>query len=131
VRALGYLPDQDVADALAASSLSVTASAFESFSMTVMESWLADRAVLVNGAAAPLRAHVEASGGGLFFHYAPPFSAAPDRPLADSDLRARLAAAGHRYAAAHHGWDAVHAGWKRALECARARIPSPSRRGLG
>jgi glycosyltransferase involved in cell wall biosynthesis len=121
MRLLGYLPDQDVADALAASTLSVTASRFESFSLSAMESWLADRPVLVNGAAAPLRAHVEQSGGGLYFEDEASFCAALDRLLADASLRARLARAGRRYAAERHAWDAIRAAWLRALDAALAR----------
>jgi glycosyltransferase involved in cell wall biosynthesis len=125
VRMLGHLPGQDVADALAAATLSVTASRFESFSMTTMESWLAGRAVLVNAAAAPVRAHVATSGGGLYFEDAATFCGALDRLLADAGLRARLAAAGQRYAAEHHTWDGVHAGWRRALASALARAGRP------
>jgi glycosyltransferase involved in cell wall biosynthesis len=130
VRVLGYLPEQDVADALAAATLSVTASRFESFSMTAMESWLASRPVLVNAAAAPVRAHVEASGGGLHFEDPATFCAALDRLLNNRELRERLATAGQRYAAERYTWDAVHAGWRRALASALARVGRPQDDGL-
>lgn len=121
VRLLGFQPDEVVADAHAASALSVTASPFESFSMAVIESWLAERAVLVNAAAAPLKAHVAASGGGLHFEDTATFCAALDRLLGDEPLRRRLAAAGRRYASKGYSWDSVAAGWRRALAEGLAR----------
>jgi glycosyltransferase involved in cell wall biosynthesis len=121
VRALGFLSDQDRADALAACALTVTASRFESFSLTTIESWLADRTVVVNAAAAPLRDHVNASGGGLHFEDAATFCAALDRLLADAPLRARLAAAGRAYAERRYAWDAVSAAWRRGIDRALAR----------
>jgi glycosyltransferase involved in cell wall biosynthesis len=115
IRALGYISEQEKADALAAATLSVSASRFESFSMTALESWMADRPVLVNGAAAPLREHVEASGGGLWFDDAATFCAALDRLLADAALRSRLAAAGRAYAVERYTWDGVDAAWRQLL----------------
>jgi glycosyltransferase involved in cell wall biosynthesis len=122
VRALGFVSEQDKADALAAATLAVTASRFESFSMWVLEAWLAGRSVLASAAAEPVREHVEASGGGLHFDDAATFCAALDRLLNDPPLRARLAAAGHAYARSRYSWDAVRAGWLHAIEQARARV---------
>jgi glycosyltransferase involved in cell wall biosynthesis len=122
VRALGFVSEQDKADALAACVLSVTASRFESFSMSALESWMADRAVLVNAAAAPLRDHVEASCGGLYFEDPATFCAALDRLLADRPLRERLAAAGRAYAQSRYSWDAIAAGWRHAVEQALTRV---------
>ncbi|HEY3079719.1 MAG TPA: glycosyltransferase family 4 protein [Chloroflexota bacterium] len=116
VVALGYVDDQTRADALAACELTVTASAYESFSLSLLESWLADRTALVNAAAEPMRQHVETSGGGLWFEDEATFCAALDRLLGDAGLRRRLAAAGRRYAEERYAWDAVYAAWKRAIE---------------
>lgn len=126
VRTLGYVDEQDKADALAAAAFSVTASRFESFSISVMESWLADRAVLVHGAAGPLREHVLASGGGLYFDDTAGFCAAIDRLLGDAALRRALAASGRRYAESRYAWDAVLSGWRRAIREALDRIPGRS-----
>ena len=122
---LGYVDDQTKADALAACELTVSASAYESFSLSLLESWLAERTALVNRAAEPMRAHVEASGGGLWFEDAATFCAGLDRLLGDAELRRRLAAAGQRYAQERYSWDAVYAGWKRAIE---ASLPAPRSR---
>jgi glycosyltransferase involved in cell wall biosynthesis len=116
VLTLGYVDEQTKADALAACELSVSASPFESFSLSLLESWLAGRTALVNAAAGPMRAHVEAGGGGFWFEDEATFCAALDRMLGDADLRRRLAAAGRRYAEERYSWDAVFAGWRRAIE---------------
>ena len=112
VVALGYVDEQTKADALAACELSVSASPHESFSLTLLESWLAGRAALVNAAAEPMRAHVEASVGGLHFDDAASFCAGLDRLLADLTLRDRLASAGKAYAGTRYAPEAVNAAWR-------------------
>lgn len=121
IRALGYLSEQEKLDALAAATLTVSASRYESFSMSLVESWMSGRASLVHAAAAPMRELTEASGGGLHYEDAASFGAALDRMLAQGDLRGRMAEAGRQYAG-RHSWEAVHEGWLRAIEEALARV---------
>jgi glycosyltransferase involved in cell wall biosynthesis len=123
VRALGFVDEQDKQDALAAATLTVSASRYESFSMALVESWMAGSPALFSAAAGPVRELIEASGAGLHFDDAASFGAALDVLLADPDLRTRMAAAGRSYASAHHTWDAVHTGWLRAIDQALARTP--------
>jgi glycosyltransferase involved in cell wall biosynthesis len=130
VLTLGYVDEQTKADALAACELTVSASPFESFSLSLLESWLAGRTALVNAAAGPMRAHVEASGGGLWFEDEATFCAGLDRLLGDAELRRRLAAAGRRYAEERYDWDAVLAGWRRVI-LASLDGERPGRTGAG
>jgi glycosyltransferase involved in cell wall biosynthesis len=109
---LGYVSDETKADALAACELTVSASGFESFSLTLLESWLAGKTALVNAAAGPMRQHVEASGGGLHYDDAASFCAGLDRLLTDAPLRGQLAEAGRRYAESRYSGEIVLPGWR-------------------
>ncbi len=93
--------------ALKAARVVVTPSAFESFSLVVVEAWLAGRAVVVNGRCAATVEACRRSGGGLWFSGYASFEALMDRLLGDEDLRAQLGASGERYARELFDWDAV------------------------
>lgn len=85
----------------------VMPSAYESFSIALMEGWCAGRPALVNAASDVLREHCERSGGGLWFDGYPAFEAALDRLLADGELRDAMGAAGRRYVDANYRWPIV------------------------
>jgi glycosyltransferase involved in cell wall biosynthesis len=93
--------------ALAGADMLIAPSSWESFSLVVIESWLAGTPVLVNGRCGPTVEHCKRSGGGLWFDQYGDFEVAVDRVLADAPLRRRLAEAGERYARATFGWDVV------------------------
>jgi glycosyltransferase involved in cell wall biosynthesis len=82
----------------------VTPSGYESFSLVVLESWIAGVPVLVNARCGATREHSERSGGGLWFDDYPHFEAMLDRLLADGALRGRLADRGRAYVDANFRW---------------------------
>ena len=69
-------------------------SAYEAFSLALVEAWAAGRPVLVNARCAATREHCERSGGGLWFDGYAAFEAALDRLLGDDDLREAMARRG-------------------------------------
>lgn len=83
----------------------VSPSAFESFSIVVLEAWECGRPALVNGACAVTSEHVARAGGGLWYHGYGSFELAVDRLVADPAFADALGAAGREHAAAHYGWD--------------------------
>jgi glycosyltransferase involved in cell wall biosynthesis len=85
----------------------VNPSAYEAFSLLVVEAWMADVPVLVNGRCGPMRENVSRSGGGLWFESYAGFEAAVDRLHADLPLRARLAGAGRAFAEANFRWPTI------------------------
>jgi glycosyltransferase involved in cell wall biosynthesis len=107
VHDLGFLDDAEVADAFAAAAAYVQPSTNESFSRTIMESWLAGTPVLCAAGSDVLRWHCERSGGGLTFtdefELAQCLSFLANAP----DDAARLAKAGREYVLAHYRWDTV------------------------
>lgn len=64
---LGFVPAQDKYDAYAAAALFCNPSEFESFSLVIMESWLAGTPVLVNGDCTVTRDFVTRFAGGLYY----------------------------------------------------------------
>ena len=64
---LGFVPEADRDAAFAAADVYIQPSAYESFSRTMMEAWLAGTPVVANGASDVVRWHCERSGAGLTY----------------------------------------------------------------
>lgn len=100
--------DEATKHALVAESLvSISPSAMESFSMVILEAWVAGTPVLVNAQCGATVEHAARGRGGLWFDGYPSFEVALDRLLADQQLRATLAANGAAYTAEQFTWTAV------------------------
>jgi glycosyltransferase involved in cell wall biosynthesis len=113
---LGYLPQEDVADAYAAAAAYVQPSPMESFSRTIMEAWLAGTPVVASARSDVVRWHCERSGAGLLYEddyqLAQCLALVADAPQA---LRG-LAAAGRDYVLTHYTWDVALDRMEKALE---------------
>lgn len=94
----------------------VSPSAFEAFSLVLVEAWSAGLPVVVNGACEPTREHCRRSGGGLWFEGYGSFEAVVERLAADPGLRAALAAQGARYVERHFAWPTIISRYRRFLE---------------
>jgi glycosyltransferase involved in cell wall biosynthesis len=79
-------------------------SAFESFSIVLMEAWTVGTPVLVNARCAVTTEHVSKSTGGIPFGTYAEFEVALDRLVGDAALRAALGAAGRSYVEANYRW---------------------------
>jgi glycosyltransferase involved in cell wall biosynthesis len=82
----------------------VQPSPYESFSLVLIEGWLAGAPALVNAACLATREHCARSGGGLWFGSYGAFEVAVDRLAGDEGLRAELVARGRAYAEAQFTW---------------------------
>lgn len=94
---LGFVSEQEKADACAAAIALCNPSRNESFSFVLMEAWLAGTPVLVNGHCAVTRDHCLASNGGLFYTDYLEFAACVDWLIAHPAERQRMAALGREY----------------------------------
>ena len=103
----------------------VNPSTNESFSLVVLESWVSGVPVVVNGRCAVTREHCERSGGGLWFDGYAQFETVVDRLLADSDLRAALAARGAAYVERFYRWPQLVERYEAFVELA-VRVGSES-----
>lgn len=104
---LGFLGEAERNDAFAAASCFVQPSRMESFSRSVMESWLAGTPVLAVADGAVVAWHCARSGGGLLFDGADEFTAGLRRILDGPEEAAAMAARGRAYVLEHYSWDAV------------------------
>jgi glycosyltransferase involved in cell wall biosynthesis len=82
-------------------------SAFESFSIVLMEAWTAGIPALVNARCDVTVDHAHRSGGGIPFGSYPDFEVALDRLVASETLRTQLGQAGQRYVEQHYQWPDV------------------------
>ncbi|MDG2260789.1 MAG: glycosyltransferase, partial [Actinomycetota bacterium] len=79
----------------------------ESFSMVILESWVAGTPVLVNAKCGATVEHASRGQGGLWFDDYPSFEVALDRLVRDTALRDALALNGLNYTVATFSWEAV------------------------
>lgn len=79
----------------------------ESFSLSIMESWLAGRPVLVHEKCPVTKGHVQRSKGGLWFRSYEEFAEALDWLLEHPELAARMGENGKQYVLANYTWEAI------------------------
>ena len=84
VRDLGFVADQEMFEALAASIALVNLSCNESFSHVLAQAWSVGTPVIVHADALAPREHCEKSGGGLWVDSVEMFAASLDRLRGDS-----------------------------------------------
>jgi glycosyltransferase involved in cell wall biosynthesis len=104
---LGFLPDQDKWDALAAADLLVMPSRYESLSMVTLEAWWAERPVLANAKCEVLRGQCQRSNAGLYYSSYDEFREALALLERDEALRRALGKNGRHYFDAHYAWDVI------------------------
>ena len=97
IRHLGMLPERDKLDAMAAASVVVNSSPFESFSIVILEAMLCGTPVLVNGLSKVLTGHVRRSNAGLYYEGYAEFVEAARLLLEDGRLRSRMGRNGAEY----------------------------------
>ncbi len=93
--------------AMRACAFLIAPSAWESFSLVILEAWLAGKAVVVNARCEATVEHCRRSGGGLWFSDVAEFEVIADRLSSDETLRAYLASRGGAYARRQFSWPAV------------------------
>jgi len=103
----GTVSEADKWDILADAQVMVTPSAYESFSLVVLEAWTLGVPVLVNEECAATMEHCTRSGGGLWFDSYLSFEAAVGRMVGDASMRAALGEAGKRYTARNYLWTSI------------------------
>jgi len=104
---LGFVPEERKAALYSGALALCQPSLRESFSMTIMESWLAGRPVLVHEDCPVTRGHVQRSKGGLWFRAYEDFAGALDWLQAHPELAARMGENGRRYVLSNYTWDVI------------------------
>ncbi len=107
VHDVGLLSEDGRNAAMAAARCYVQPSALESFSLTVLEAWLAGTPVVANGASDVVSWHVERSGAGVRYQSVDELLGYLEVMGDDAALAADLARSGRDYVLAHYQWNDV------------------------
>jgi glycosyltransferase involved in cell wall biosynthesis len=104
---LGFVSEEEKARCYATALALCQPSLNESFSLTMMESWLAGRPALVHEQCQVTRAHVRRSQGGLCFDNYEAFVAAVEWLQSNPALAARMGSNGREYVQRNYTWPAI------------------------
>ena len=104
---LGFVSEQDKFNGIKAAELMIMPSRYESLSMAIMEAWICNKAVLVNGNCDVLREQCRKSNGGLYYNNYKTFRDSLNRLLRDSPLSAQMGTNGRRYVEKNYSWSNI------------------------
>ena len=104
---LGFVPVQAKYDAYAAAAVLCQPSVQESFSIVLMEGWLAGKPALVHAHCSVTKEHCVRSNGGLYFANYREFSACLDLLMTRPALAESLGQQGRRYVLQNYHWDTI------------------------
>ena len=104
---LGFVSSQDKYDAFAAASVFCMPSVNESFSIVIMESWLAGTPVLVNGQCAVTKEHCQRNNGGLYFSNYEEFAATVDYMMENPVIAEQMGQNGRQYVLDNYQWPTI------------------------
>lgn len=121
IRYLGRLSEQDKLDAMAAATLFVNPSPFESFSIVILEAMLCGTPLLVNGHCEVLKGHVLRAKSGLYYNDLPEFVEGVRLLLGDEALRLRMGANGAAYVRQNYSNEIVQRRYREAFAAIEKR----------
>ncbi len=111
----GFVSETEKTRAYASALALCQPSLNESFSLTVAESWLAARPVLVHGDCPVTRGHVQRGKGGLWFRTYEEFIGAVEWLRANPAAAARMGENGRRYVLSNYTWETVVTRFERLI----------------
>jgi glycosyltransferase involved in cell wall biosynthesis len=123
---VGFLTSDDLHDACAAATVLCQPSLVESFSIVLMEAWLAGTPVLVHGHCPVTRHHVLQSNGGLYYTSAEEFTSALDWLSSHGKQRRQMGEHGRSYVLREFNWPTVLERFRAAVRVWTAQAPQPS-----
>jgi len=113
---VGFQSERDKLDVYAAATVLCQPSMRESFSIVVMESWLAGVPVLIHGDCDVTRYHVLRSNGGLYYAGFEEFAGTLDWLMEHPVERERMGQLGRAYVLTEYNWEAVLGRFRDALK---------------
>jgi glycosyltransferase involved in cell wall biosynthesis len=116
IRHLGFLPDEDKFDAMAAADLLIMPSYFESLSMVALEAWALGKPVLANGKCDVLRGQCVRSGAGLYYESYDEFAEALYTLEASGPINGILGRNGREYFRRHYAWPVIESKYLEMFE---------------
>jgi glycosyltransferase involved in cell wall biosynthesis len=107
IRHLGFLPDADKFDAMAAADLLIMPSYFESLSMVALEAWALGRPVLANARCDVLKGQCLRSNAGLYYDGKEEFVEALGAIEHNRWIASALGRNGRRFFREHYDWSVI------------------------
>ena len=109
---LGFVSAQDKYDAYAAATVFCNPSEMESFSIVIMESWLAEVPVLVNGKCEVTKDFAKKANGGLYYTSFVEFEGCLNYLLSHPATAKVMGKSGRSFVLANFAWDAIVAKYR-------------------
>ncbi|MBM9546227.1 glycosyltransferase family 4 protein [Leptospira sp. 201903074] len=103
----GFVSEEEKISEIQKSFLLLNPSAFESFSISIMEAWIQKKAVLVNAKSSVMKGHCLRSQGGLYYSDSLSFQRTLDFLLENRDIANRLGQNGREYVLANFSKEVV------------------------
>jgi glycosyltransferase involved in cell wall biosynthesis len=107
IRHLGFVPDEDKFDGIAAADALIMPSYFESLSMVALEAWALGKPVLANGRCDVLQGQCLRSDAGLFYENYEEFLETLALLQANRRLAAAMGRNGREYFQRHYAWPVI------------------------
>ena len=104
---LGFVDIQDKYDAYCAAEMFCNPSEMESFSLVLMESWLAEKPALVNGKCAVTKDFVRRAAAGLYFDNYAEFEGAVSWLAQHPETAAQMGRNGRQFVLENFRWDVI------------------------
>jgi glycosyltransferase involved in cell wall biosynthesis len=104
---VGFVSEQEKHEAMAGALAFCHPSAYESFSIVILESWLAGTPVLVTDKSEVMRFHCRKCNGGLWFRTYPEFEEEVVALMDNPALGAAMAENGKQYVRREYSWDSI------------------------
>ena len=116
ILSIGFQDEQDKRDVFAAATVLCQPSLWESFSIVIMESWLAGVPVIVHGGCEVTRYHALRSNGGLYYENLDEFVGVLDWLMEHPVERRQMGQLGRAYVLSEYNWETVLDRFREALQ---------------
>ena len=123
IRHLGFVTEEEKYDAMAAATVLLMPSYFESLSMVTIEAWAMNLPVIVNGKCDVLRGQTIRANGGLYYESYGEFAESLHALETNRDLRLNLASNGRTYYEDNYTWDVIEQKYMSMLDQLEAENP--------
>lgn len=107
ILSLGFVSEEEKYNGITGAKCMLIPSAFESFSIVLLESFLCNMPVLVNEKSEVLKGHCMRSNGGLWYDTDEEFVEGLQFMLTHETVRKKLGSNGHAYVKEHYSWPKI------------------------
>jgi glycosyltransferase involved in cell wall biosynthesis len=107
ILSLGFVSEQEKFNGIKSAKLLIMPSKYESLSMVLLEAWLCNTAVLVNGKCDVLKGQCIRGNAGLYFESYDEFEGCLDFLLSDDEVRNTLGKNGMKFVLQNYSWESI------------------------